>query len=997
VAATSPPLLVGRAAERAAIDAALRAGRGVIAIEGEPGIGKSRLLAYVGTAAEGATVLAARASEYEADLPYGLFTDALDGHLAALGERRVARLGLADPGALGALLPALGEGAGADRHRTHRALRDLLERLASPRPLVLCLDDVHWADPGSVDALAALVRRPPAAPVLLALAAREGQLPAPLADAVGDALREDRALAVAPGPLTRAEAAELVGPAADTIYADAGGNPFYLEQLAAARAGGASGPQGAPGGAAASAGGAARAEGALGGADAGTGATRVRGVSGGAANAAGGGATAPGESALPGAVAAALAAEFRALPPASRALLDGAAVSGDPFELDLATAVAELAEPAALDALDELLARALVRPAGAPRTFAFRHPVVRHAAYVATPGGWRLGAHARAAAALERAGASAVRRAHHVEHAAQRGDPAAIALLTAAAGQLQSPAPATAARFLASALRLLPSGDAERTQLHLRLADAQAAAGDPRGAHGTLLAALASASDDERLGLTVALANQEWWLGGHEDARRRLQVALGDLPAAPSPDRIRLRLALALTALMACDLAEAAAHASDAHDDARAIGDALFELAGLAAHALASVAHGDADGPGRLAASTAALAALTDAQVATRLPALWMHGRARRLLGDFDGALGDLRRGAALAAGTGRERILLVLTVESVPVRVELGRIAEAVATAEEGVELARLSGNPRMLLWALSALAAARLAGGDVAAAVREAGAAGELGVPADFHAAGQPGWALGAALTAAGNPDRALPALLASLGGPALSAIPAAERPAAAADLIEAQLAAGDVEGAERTLGAADPVAAQLAAGDVEGAERTLAAGGEARSWAAAVTGIARAAVLLGRDRAADAAATAATARALAAGAPLARARAQLVEGRALAAAGERRAAIEALVAAEAAFDRYGALRRRGEAVRELRRLGHRVVRPAAGSAPAGSLTSREQEIAALIATGRTNREVAEQLVLSQRTIEAHLRNIYGKLGVRSRIELARELDGS
>ena len=57
-----------------------------------------------------------------------------------------------------------------------------------------------------------------------------------------------------------------------------------------------------------------------------------------------------------------------------------------------------------------------------------------------------------------------------------------------------------------------------------------------------------------------------------------------------------------------------------------------------------------------------------------------------------------------------------------------------------------------------------------------------------------------------------------------------------------------------------------------------------------------------------------------------------------------------------------------------------------------PLTALTAREREIAELVAAGRTNREVAEQLVLSARTIEAHLRNIYGKLGVRSRVELAR-----
>jgi DNA-binding NarL/FixJ family response regulator len=55
---------------------------------------------------------------------------------------------------------------------------------------------------------------------------------------------------------------------------------------------------------------------------------------------------------------------------------------------------------------------------------------------------------------------------------------------------------------------------------------------------------------------------------------------------------------------------------------------------------------------------------------------------------------------------------------------------------------------------------------------------------------------------------------------------------------------------------------------------------------------------------------------------------------------------------------------------------------------------LTAREREIAELVASGRTNREIAEELVLSTRTIEAHLRSIYGKLEVRSRVELTRAI---
>ena len=624
----SPSPLIGRAGEREAIYDALerlRAGTGgIVAIEGEPGIGKSRLLAHLAesAAAEGCTVLAARASEYEADLPYALWTEALDGDLAELGERRLSRLGLADPGALAAALPALaplaGEAAAGDRHHTHRALRDLLERLAATHPLVLCLDDVHWADPASVDALAALAHRAPDAPVLLALAARERQLPAALAAGLSGALRDDRATVLAPEPLSEAEAAELVGTAAAAIYPESGGNPFYLEQLA-----------------------------------------RVTGSD-------GNGASTAADGSVPAPVAAALAIELAALGPEARRLLDAAAVAGDPFEPGLAAELAELSEGAALAALDELLERALVRPAGAPRRFAFRHPVVRHAVYAAIPGGWRLGAHARAGAALERRGAGAVERAHHIEHAARPGDEHAIGLLVTAARELQSPAPASAARYYSAALRLLPDQPEQRSrriEMQARLADAQAAAGDTLGARATLDDALRTAREGERLALTVGMANQEWWLGGHEDARRRLQVALGELPAQPSADRVRLRLALGLMALLACDLREAQAQTSDARDDARAIGDPVFELAASASGALACVAQtDDPEATERLDESAAALERLTIEQLTTRLPALWMHGRARRALGHFEVSIADLERGAAIAAETGRERVLLILT-----------------------------------------------------------------------------------------------------------------------------------------------------------------------------------------------------------------------------------------------------------------------------------------------------------------------------------------------
>ena len=414
--ATGGPL-VGRAHERDELTSALARSRersgAIVLIEGEPGIGKSRLLLELTqiAASEHCVVLAARASEFERDLPYALWSDAIDGHLRELGERQVRLLGIADPHALAAITPALeGERDGApvaDRHRTHRALRDLLERMASARPMVVCLDDVHWADVASVDALSALVRRPPAAQVLVALAAREAQLPSSLARAVAAAMVEDRAARIGLSPISRDEAEQLVGMDVATIYPLSGGNPFYLQQLARVPAHPA--------------------------------AARPRGMG-----------------PVPVAVAASLSSELGELSWPTRLLIQAASVLGDPFEPDLAAEVAELDESAGLQALDDLLARTLVRHAGAPRRFAFRHPLVRHAVYEGSAGGWRLGAHARAAKALERRGAGVVVRAHHVEHAANAVDETAIGLLTEAARALHAPAPASAAGYYRAVLRLLP-------------------------------------------------------------------------------------------------------------------------------------------------------------------------------------------------------------------------------------------------------------------------------------------------------------------------------------------------------------------------------------------------------------------------------------------------------------------------------------------------------------------------------------------------------------
>ena len=437
-------VLVGRDAELRVLERALEGGSSrAVGVVGEPGIGKSRLLGELGrrAAERGHVVVAGRAAELERDVPFALWADALDDHLAGRGAALVEGLADDEVSDLALALPAVARATGmapaaaVERHRVARAVRGLLARMAAVSPVTLLLDDVHWADPASADVIALLLHRPPEAAVLLALAARTGRAPR-LEARLETAVRDQAAEVVEVGPLSRGAAEALMAGVGSTarerLYAESGGNPFYLEELvrAGSEADGGAGPAGAPG--------------------------------------------------VPRAVRAALAGEIAGLDAEVRLVAQGGAVAGDPFDPVIAAAAASVDEPVALAALDSLLAVDLVRPTEHSQLFRFRHPLVRRAVYESGGGGWRLAAHARAADALAARGATPAARAHHVERAAHAGDLDAVELLALAAEQTVLSAPATASGWYAAALRLLPSGG-EHEQRRLELLLAQAAALDLRG------------------------------------------------------------------------------------------------------------------------------------------------------------------------------------------------------------------------------------------------------------------------------------------------------------------------------------------------------------------------------------------------------------------------------------------------------------------------------------------------------------------------------------
>ena len=414
------------------LDAARDGTGGLLLIAGPAGIGKTSLLGQCGSAAigRGMVVLRARGDEVAMESSFAVARELLwpeaerDRAGALSGAAR-----LAEP-----VFEASGEGA-IDAERTASVLHGLhwlVANLAERSPLVLLVDDGHWLDPASARFLVYLSRRIDSLPVLLAVAARSGEVP----DRSGlAALSESAAERLAPGALSEHASTVIVrhelGPRADeelcrSCYEAVAGNPFYLHALLAAL----------------------RAEGGRPSVEV---AARLRAL----------GAGAVGRSVL---------VRLARLGPDCERLAEAVAVLAASSPLRHAASLAGLERAAAQSAADRLCqADLLLMDPG----LSFAHPIVREAVAAELAPASKAGLHFEAARLLAAEGAPADRVAAHLLSAERFGEQWVVDALRRAARQaIAQGAPEAAVSYLRRALAEPPAPDA-RVDLLVELGSAE--------------------------------------------------------------------------------------------------------------------------------------------------------------------------------------------------------------------------------------------------------------------------------------------------------------------------------------------------------------------------------------------------------------------------------------------------------------------------------------------------------------------------------------------
>jgi DNA-binding CsgD family transcriptional regulator len=942
-AVAQPGVLLEREHELERVRAALRAvgqqAGGVLIIEGAAGMGKSRLLEAARMQASdlGVRLLSARATELEQGFPWGvvrqlfertlLEADAAERDRWLAGAAALASEVLTGAPTPASKLPAPGPSVSDPGYAWQHGLYWLASNISVDSPLALVVDDLQWCDAPSLRALAFIARRLEGQPLGLVVATRP--LDPALSPESATLVADPGAEVLRPLPLTRSAIAALVASRLP-------GEPHDRFVTACVEVTG-----GNP-----------FLVGEL------LEEAATRGLEPTAAAAADVGAI------VPRGVANGVLLRLARLVPGAAALARALSALGDGAQVGDAARLAGLAGADLEEAMAAMVSAGIAESGGLLR---FTHPILRSAIYGDLSPAERERLHHAAATILRERGAPAGQVAAHVMHTEPAADPEAVALLRdAARSTLALGDAAGAAALLARALDEPPADD-ERTAVVLELGQARARAGAPE-AIAPLSEIVERAQDAAAIAAAaIELGGMLFFANRAAEGAALLRRAQERLPPG-EPARAQLEVALlGLSSTSASARREARATIAALRDPGGPARDVL-QATTLATLAMDEVLYL------RSASTTIDLA---ERAIAVGLPLEPHRGEnwvnlALGALAVADGLDAALRgTDEILSHARKRGAALTVVTISSLRalIAVRRGDLAAAQADAQAAIELAPDLLGARFLVLAVSAAVLAGLEREETPDALR--GLIDRAGVHYDdeFTSSSQLRYASGVLRAAAGNHEAAIEELRGcavedpAFGGENPAMLP--WRSAAALSLAELghhgdarNLAADEVRraqsfGAPRAIGIA--LRAQALVGPPADRPEGLAEALEVLAPSSARLEHARVLVDLGAT---------------------------------LRAAGQRRAAREPLLQALALANRCGAqtLERRARA--ELAAIG---VRPrTTDRIGADSLTPSERRVVELAAAGGTNRELAQTLFVTEKTVETHLGRAFRKLDVSSRRQL-------
>jgi DNA-binding NarL/FixJ family response regulator len=963
----SGPVLVGRDAQMAALDAAFasvrQGGPTAVLLGGEAGVGKSRLVSEFGRAAEaaGACVLVGGCLELGTDgLPFAPFTAVLRDLVHEFGADEVASmLPSRTTRGLARLLPELGEpdtggDPGEARARLFEEMLSALDHLARHSPVVLVIEDAHWADRSSRDLLTFLIGNQRAiGGLLIVVTFRSDELHRthplrPLLAALDRIAWVER---IELPRLTRHDTAELAAgilgrplaaDVADALYHRSEGNPLFVETLMGC-------------------------DGEL-------------------------------TCELPESLRDLLLDHVRRLPEDTQEVLRVASAGGEITGHALLAAVTGLDEGALTSALRPAVTANVLRPH--ENGYAFRHELIREAVHDDLLPGEHGRLHSRFAEAIDAdpslvpPGRAAIEMAHHW-HSAHDSVWALIGAWRAAAQAGRAVAPAERLALLARVLELWDQvpGAAERIGAdHARvLEEATCAAADAgefeRGIAlaSSALRELDPAVDPVRVAQLLETRGRfRKNLGRKEfldDFSAALQIAPADAPAVRIPILLAAARCVPVATTERCYAEEALALARESGDEVNEA-DALMTLAMFRAGA--GQQGGVGSDPVELIAQARAMAVRAGAQALVAKAAV-NESHLLEGAGEHELAIEAARRGPGGQdepyIGHSSRSVLVINQVEPL---FALGRWDEATEVAEAAGDL-QFASLP--LYRSELAMFAGRiaLARGDVGTAASAAATAAELlrgspwqdqyhlplgllEIPLRLATAGS-----AAAVSTAAE---AIEGFELSGGSPRYTWPVVAEAAGVCVVAARDERLRSDVAG---VTGRLRTIAEKLETfGPAQEASRLTFVAADAQ-----LSGVPPAEVL----EAWDAAAAAWTA----VGEPYPRARALRHAAEASLAGGDRDGAADRLRQAAALAGSLGA----APLAEEIALLARRARIVLEGSVDGGSagfgLTGRELEVLRLVAAGRSNRDIANELFISPKTASVHVSNILGKLGAASRGEAA------